>query len=701
MASCSFTILAILIIVTRAVIGEDECSEAATVCEFYLELDHRPTMMKGDDLVYANNGHIYKYDVINTSTASPIDLSEVITADGWENPRLVTVFNGTMPGPPIIVYEGQTVVVHVKNSLKSEATTLHWHGLHQRGRPWMDGVPFVTQCPILPGQTFTYEFLAEPTGTFWYHSHMGGQRTMGAFGALIIRNRMKENAAQEHVMTIQDWNHDWDSELAYMKIQHGMYEGRKKVQPSMSVDGALLSIFKFQSGLINGRGRYHDPVSGKSNGAPLEVFEVEHGKAYMFRVIGVGTVYPFRISVDGHTLTIVASDGYEIESEVVESFIINPGERFDFIIYANSAISNYWIRGLSLEATSNHSAEAILRYNGAPNEEPTTSKRSCTQNNNCVVVNCPYSYYPLQDYTKCKSLDKLKAATYKYPAPDIEPGKFKEFFLNFGFPGTNSTPPSVNGHIFENPPVSAMTQPKEFHSSCDKAECGEDKLCTCSHVISIDDGDTVQLILSNMGNGRGYSHPVHLHGHAFHLIKMGYGQYNETTAKITGDNLDINCRGNPDRSMTFCNNATWANTSWLGGNVPGVELERPLRKDTIIVPTGGYVVIRLKADNPGLWNFHCHIEFHNHGGMQLLVNESFSIIPKPPPDFPTCWNFPSIYHAKRETNHNVFHENGNRYMILTWIFAAAFSGLLVYTLYAIHPHHGQMDEDKMPLLQEK
>ncbi|KAK3576109.1 hypothetical protein CHS0354_028008 [Potamilus streckersoni] len=661
MASCIFAIQAILMVVTKIVLCKGNCSESATVCEFYLELDHKLTMMMGNDLVFVNNGHIYKYDVINTSTASPIDPNEVITADGWEDPRLVTVFNGTMPGPPIIVYEGQTVIVRVKNSLRSEATTIHWHGLHQRGRPWMDGVPFVTQCPILPGQTFTYEFLAEPKGTFWYHSHMGGQRTMGAFGALIIRNRREENAIREYVMTLQDWNHDWDSEVAYMKVIHGMYEGRKKVQPSMSIDGALLSMFKFQSGLFNGRGRYHDPVTGKGNGAPLEVFEVEQGQAYMFRIIGVGTLYPFRMSVDGHDLTIVASDGFDLESEVVESFIINPGERFDFILYADKPVSNYWIRGLSIETNSNHSAEAILRYNGAPIEEPITSKRSCTKDNICVVVNCPHLYYPLHDYTKCKTFDKLKAATYKYPAPDIESGKFKEFFLNFGFPGTNSTPASVNGRTFEKPTVSAMTQPQEFHSSCDRAECGEEKVCSCSYVINIDDGDTVQITLLNMGNGKGYSHPVHLHGHAFHLVKMGYGQYNDTTAKIIGDNLDINCRGNPDRSMTFCNNATWANNNWLGGNVPGLELERPPRKDTIIVPTGGYVVIRLKADNPGLWNFHCHVEFHNLGGMQLLVNESFSLIPKPPSDFPTCWNFPSNYHTKTEANDNGFHESGKRY----------------------------------------
>ena len=71
---------------------------------------------------------------------------------------MVTVINNQLPGPPIIVFEGQTVIVHVTNDLTSEATTLHWHGLHMVGTPWMDGTNMVTQCPISPGQKFTYKF---------------------------------------------------------------------------------------------------------------------------------------------------------------------------------------------------------------------------------------------------------------------------------------------------------------------------------------------------------------------------------------------------------------------------------------------------------------------------------------------------------------------------------------------------------------
>ena len=76
---------------------------------------------------------------------------------------------------------------------------------------------------------------------------------------------------------------------------------------------------------------------------------MKKGQTYRFRVIGVGSMYPIRISVDQHNLTIVASDGYDVKPMIVESFIINPGERFDFLLTTDQNIDNYWIRGESIE----------------------------------------------------------------------------------------------------------------------------------------------------------------------------------------------------------------------------------------------------------------------------------------------------------------------------------------------------------------
>ncbi|KAK0046548.1 laccase [Biomphalaria pfeifferi] len=94
-----------------------------------------------------------------------------------------------------------------------------------------------------------------------------------------------------------------------------------------------------------------------------------------------------------------------------------------------------------------------------------------------------------------------------------------------------------------------------------------------------------------MAVGKGWAHPIHLHGHDFHVLKIGYPDYNNTTGRYIKDNFDIDCRGYPKRDQSFCNFATWSNRSWGGNNIPGLQLSNPPIKDTIIVPTGGYVVV--------------------------------------------------------------------------------------------------------------
>jgi FtsP/CotA-like multicopper oxidase with cupredoxin domain len=96
------------------------------------------------------------------------------------------------------------------NAEKSMDTTVHWHGMHQKGTPHMDGTP-MTQCPILPGMSFTYSFKAYPAGTHWYHSHVGIQRYDGLAGPLIVKERtgrtglFDEDDPKQHTIFVQDW----------------------------------------------------------------------------------------------------------------------------------------------------------------------------------------------------------------------------------------------------------------------------------------------------------------------------------------------------------------------------------------------------------------------------------------------------------------------------------------------------------------
>jgi iron transport multicopper oxidase len=77
--------------------------------------------------------------------------------DGLQN-RPVMGINGQWPVPPIVATKGDQVIVNVKNSLGNESTSLHFHGLYMNGTTHMDGPIGVTQCAILPGMSFTYNF---------------------------------------------------------------------------------------------------------------------------------------------------------------------------------------------------------------------------------------------------------------------------------------------------------------------------------------------------------------------------------------------------------------------------------------------------------------------------------------------------------------------------------------------------------------
>jgi FtsP/CotA-like multicopper oxidase with cupredoxin domain len=118
--------------------------------------------------------------------------------------RTAFAYNGQVPGPTIRVTEGDRVRVVIKNEMP-ESTSIHFHGLLTPNN--MDGVPYITQPPVIPGKTFTYEFVARPPGTHMYHSHHGDdQITKGLLGAFIVlpRGGREPTVAQDVVIVVND-----------------------------------------------------------------------------------------------------------------------------------------------------------------------------------------------------------------------------------------------------------------------------------------------------------------------------------------------------------------------------------------------------------------------------------------------------------------------------------------------------------------
>jgi FtsP/CotA-like multicopper oxidase with cupredoxin domain len=145
------------------------------------------------------------------------------------------------------VCKDDLIVVDVTNKMAGTAATIHWHGFHHRDTPFMDGVPFVTQCPIDFSNSFRYAYWATEAGTQFYHSHTGHHKVNGHFGGIIVRqppnddvNRLLyDEDLQEHMVIVADWMHE-DGEM-FMPGNPSRGEG---IQPN--------------SLLINGKGTYTD-----------------------------------------------------------------------------------------------------------------------------------------------------------------------------------------------------------------------------------------------------------------------------------------------------------------------------------------------------------------------------------------------------------------------------------------------------------
>jgi iron transport multicopper oxidase len=98
--------------------------------------------------------------------------------------------------------------VNTHNSLGNETTSLHFHGMYQNGTAAYDGDVGVSQCPMSPGNSFTYTFTANPAGTFWYHSHDKGQYPDGLRGKMIVHDPEWEeslNIDEQIYLSMSDW----------------------------------------------------------------------------------------------------------------------------------------------------------------------------------------------------------------------------------------------------------------------------------------------------------------------------------------------------------------------------------------------------------------------------------------------------------------------------------------------------------------
>src|SRR5260370_920546 len=119
------------------------------------------------------------------------------TIDAWG-------YNGRWPGPTIQVQQGDRVRVVFENRLP-ESTSLHWHGLEIPIE--QDGVPYISQKPVAPGEKYVYEFTVHQEGTFFYHAHSAMQEMMGQIGFFVAHPQKDYRPRVDHDygLILQEW----------------------------------------------------------------------------------------------------------------------------------------------------------------------------------------------------------------------------------------------------------------------------------------------------------------------------------------------------------------------------------------------------------------------------------------------------------------------------------------------------------------
>lgn len=145
--------------------------------------------------------------------------------------------------------------------------SIHWHGILQHGTPWMDGVSYVTQCPIHSDNTFRYAFTATKwdTGTNYYHSHTGHHKVNGIFGALVVHDARTSDP--------NAYTYECDNPNNTILLSDWFHTPAENMVPGLQNTSTIPATY-----LINGRGPYRNPLTNERTRMPLSVFRVHPNK---------------------------------------------------------------------------------------------------------------------------------------------------------------------------------------------------------------------------------------------------------------------------------------------------------------------------------------------------------------------------------------------------------------------------------------
>ena len=263
---------------------------------------------------------------------------------------VATAINGSIPGPLLRWREGDTVTISVTNRLKVP-TSIHWHGV--RSPADMDGVPGLSFPGIAAGQAFTYVIPVKQRGTYWYHSHSRFQEQTGHYGPLVIEPHDKDPIEydRDYVIMLSDWtDEDPETILSNLKGQSDYYNYQQRTVGTFFSDvrknglGATVSD-RLMWGRMNMNPTDILDVSGATytyliNGNPppanwTALFSPR--ERVRLRFINGSSMSIFDVRVPGLSMTVVQTDGNDVEPVAVDEFRISVAETYDVIVQPQDA----------------------------------------------------------------------------------------------------------------------------------------------------------------------------------------------------------------------------------------------------------------------------------------------------------------------------------------------------------------------------
>ncbi len=528
--------------------------------------------------------------------------SAPVAADGV--PKVAPVVNGQFPGPTLRGHVGDNVRIRVVNRMKHDSTSIHWHGVKQTGTPWSDGVPGITQCPILPGEQFVYEFMLDRPGTLWWHSHSGLQKST-LYGLIVITG---DNVGAIHDRDIPLLLSDWFHETSYEQLA-GLKA--RLPQPFKWVGDAKSLTF-------NGHGVYNCSNTNKICTQKKPVYiDVDEGQTYRVRIVGASSLCHLNLGIDAHSLTVVEAETTLVQPLRVRYLDVGAGTSYSALLktYTRFQLDHlypghnglFWIQTNVRHRKKGARGLAILRYSFA---------RSQQRPSRPVPDDWPKRNDTAWSLAQARALVAKGVTHVPKPTHRIVllgtqnrhiDGSLVWSMDNVSFV-EQPTPlmQSVKLRIHEETKQWVQTTkiPRPFDYSKSLSQAGVSIMAKKgTNVVRVKKGEVVEVVLQNTLSlsGQEEIHPWHLHLHNFWVI--AYGNHNHV----------------------WHENVKYGDTS------------RAVARNTVILYPQSWTVIRFVADNAGVAHFHCHIIAHLAMGMGLAVQiGDEKDIPPMPKHMPMC-----------------------------------------------------------------